>query len=389
MDRRNVVSVSWGDHLVFGDGVGRLATPDDLSRRMDAWRDELGADSMHWRENASYEHAGRLHVGRGHETRIERDNRVDWDELGVSSERAWAAGVKPWVYVTPLSEGWPLAPARARAISHHNEWHGRDVAWQSNFSRAHPEYAEIDRSGTVRQWGVLSLAYPEVRAFHRERFLRHLDGRRFEGMFVCLRSESKPAEHADQFGFGEPVRADFQRLHGRDIARQDFDVQAWRDLRGGYLTLFFRELKAELATRGVKLGVGCARGDVIGPPFGNMTLDWRGWVREGIVDRLVIDQDSSHCPSLWIRLWPMHNGCGYLQDYLENLGLPPLESHIRDVYAPVVSGSSTQLFVARQWRERDPAEEERLLAIPGLSGLVFGSYRFDNPAAVARGDWRA
>lgn len=389
MERGNVVSVSWGDHLVFGDGERRLATPDDLSRRMAVWRDELGADSLHWRENGSYEHLGRLFVGRGHRTRIPEDNVVKWDEVGEVSARARAAGLSSWLYVAPLSEGWPLPPRAERAASYHNEWHGRDVAWQSHFSRANPEFAEVDRTGLVPQWGVLSMAYPEVRAHFRERFVGLLDGRDIDGMFVCLRSESKPAEHGDQFGFGEPVRSDFQRLHGRDILHEDFDVQAWRDLRGSYLTQFLRELRADLAARGVKLGVGCARGDVLGPPFGNATLDWRGWVAEGLVDRLVVDQDSSHCPSLWIRLWPMHSGYAYRQNYLDGVAMPPLEEHLRDVYAPVMAAGRTQLFVARQWRERDPDAEERIRAIPGVGGLVFGSYRFDNPAAVARGDWRA
>ena len=389
MQHGNVVSVSWGDHLVFGEGVGRLATPDDLARRLPAWRNELGADSMHWRENGSYEHLGRLHVARGHGTRIEQDMAVSWDEVGVMSAHARAAGISPWLYVAPLSEGWPLPPRAERAVSYHNEWHGRDVAWQSHVSRAHPEWAEVDRSGRVRQWGVLSMAYPEVRAHFRDRFLRLLDGLGIDGLFVCLRSESRPADHADQFGFSEPIRADFQRLHGRDILHEDFDVAAWRNLRGSYLTQFLRELRAELVPRGVRLGVGCARGDVLGPPFGNATLDWRGWVREGLVDRLVIDQDSSHCPSLWIRLWPMHAGYGYVQNYLEGIAMPPLEEHLRDVYRPVLAGSGTELFVARQWCERDPAADERIRDIPGVSGLVLGSFRFDNPGAVARGDWRA
>ena len=41
----NIVSVSWGDHLSFGEGDGRLDTPEKLRRRMPVWRDELGAGS--------------------------------------------------------------------------------------------------------------------------------------------------------------------------------------------------------------------------------------------------------------------------------------------------------------------------------------------------------
>jgi len=45
----NVVSVSWADHLVFGEEDGRLDTPEKVWRRMRVWRDELGADVLHWR----------------------------------------------------------------------------------------------------------------------------------------------------------------------------------------------------------------------------------------------------------------------------------------------------------------------------------------------------
>src|SRR4029453_2295121 len=45
----NIVSVSWGDHLSFGEGDGRLDTPEKLQRRLAVWRDELGASALHWR----------------------------------------------------------------------------------------------------------------------------------------------------------------------------------------------------------------------------------------------------------------------------------------------------------------------------------------------------
>ncbi len=48
LERCNIVSVSWGDHLMFGEGDGRLASPDALQRRMERWRDDLGASILHW-----------------------------------------------------------------------------------------------------------------------------------------------------------------------------------------------------------------------------------------------------------------------------------------------------------------------------------------------------
>src|SRR5688572_32892310 len=49
----NIVSVSWSDHLSFGEREGRLDTPEKLKRRLLVWRDELGAGALHWRMTRS------------------------------------------------------------------------------------------------------------------------------------------------------------------------------------------------------------------------------------------------------------------------------------------------------------------------------------------------
>ena len=130
---------------------------------------------------------------------------------------------------------------------------------------------------------------------------------------------------------------------------------------------------------GKKLAVGAARGDVLGPPLGNATLQWRDWVEGGLIDHLIIDQDSSSCPSTWLDLWPMHRG----------VGLPALAEHIDRVYGPVLKDRQTTLYVARQWAPRDREMEASLLDRPAVGGLVFSTFRHDNPGPVARGDWRA
>ena len=49
MTGRNIASLCWEDHLVFGEGDGRLATADALRRRLERWRDDLDAGIVHWR----------------------------------------------------------------------------------------------------------------------------------------------------------------------------------------------------------------------------------------------------------------------------------------------------------------------------------------------------
>ncbi len=382
---RNIASVSWGDHLTYGEADGLLDTPDKLRSRMEVWRDELGAGVLHWRHGRRTK-KGRYYAAPEYRRAVRRyRNDMDWDDFEVVPRMAHELGMRAYLYVSLFAEGWPLAPKKVREVSHHNAMHGQHVSWQSDFSRANPDYVMVDRTGQHRQWGVLCLAYPEVREYLRTEFLGLLEGYEWDGLFVCLRTEARPADFADQFGFNEPVRREYQGRYGRDILSEDFDVQLWRDLLGEYLTGFLAELRAELPNE-TRLAIGCARGDVIGPPLGNATLQWPQWVEGGLVDDLVIGQSSSQCPSLWHQLWPMHRGYGYVQNYHDGYNMPTLEDHLR-VYGSVMREHATRLYVARQWSEPSESEEAELLGQQGAAGLAFSTFRYDNPGPIARGNW--
>jgi hypothetical protein len=385
----NIVSVSWGDHISFGEGDGKLDTPEKLRRRLAVWRDELGAGAVHWRMLRS-RIPGTYSAAPGYRHPSETAARGQgWDDFEIVPAMAREASLSPWLYVTVWDEGWPLAPEQVRRVSYHNEMHGQHVAWQSDLTRDHPQWLTVDGAGRERQLGVVSLAYPEARHAFVQRWMGLIEPTEFDGLFVCLRSQSRPADTADQFGFNEPARRDFLDRYGIDVTREAFVIDAWRDLLGSYLTALIGELRVALERAGKRLAIGGARGDVVGPPLGNATLPWRDWVRLNLVDRLVINQNSSQCPSMWHQLWPMHRGTGYVQNYLDGTGLPSLVEHVSETYRPVIADSRVKLFVARQWCERSPEAEARLCATPGVAGLVFGSFRHDNPDAVRRNDWRA
>jgi hypothetical protein len=389
MEQGNIVSVSWGDHLTFGEGEGRLASPDVVQRRMEGWRDELNAATVHWRLTRTHI-KGNYYTARGRRHSLrDQERNLDWNFFLVVPHLAHSLGMKAYLYVSLFDEGWPLPPKKIRQKSYHNAMHFQHISWQSKFSRQKPEYALTDRSDRQRQWGVLCLAYPEVRSHFCSRFVDLLENTEFDGLFVCLRSQSRPADFADQFGFNEPVRQDYLARYGRDICTEDFDLQAWRDLLGEYLTTFLSELCHRLKQLGVRLAVGVPRGEVLGPPMGNSTLYWREWLKHGIIDELVINQNSSQCPSMWHHLWPMHRGYGYLENYLDGFNMPPLLDHLNSAYEPVFRDYPVDLYVARQWTERSEREESRLLAQTIVKGLVFSSFRFDNPGPLARGNWTA
>lgn len=386
----NIASVSWPDHLVFGEDDGRLGTVDALARRMDRWQAELGAGTIHWREvRTRRDHARTYAAPDNPRTQELAIRAVDWDDFAVVPALAHERDMRAELYVSVLDEGKPLASKRERDRSFHNAMHGQHVTWQSTFSRANPEYTVVDRSGQHRQWGVLSFSYPAVRQHFRDRIAGYLDGYEWDGVFLCLRTQARPAAFADQFGFNPPVVEAMQERAGIDILHEDFDLAAGRALQGAFFTTFLRELRGDLKARGVGLSVGVPRGDIIGPPVGNWPIEWRKWAREGLIDTLVVDQNSSQCPSMWHQLWPMHRGYGYLQNYTNDLDLPPLPTLLDDAYQPIVDETGLKLYVARQWHPRCDTTEAELRSRPAVSGLVFSTYRHDNPGAISRGDFRA
>jgi hypothetical protein len=78
----------------------------------------------------------------------------------------------------------------------------------------------------------------------------------------------------------------------------------------------------------------------------------------------------------------MHRGYGYQQNYLDGYNMPSLLDHLNSEYEPALKDKPVDLYVARQWNERSEVEEKELLSQPVVRGLVFSSFRFDNPGPV-------
>ena len=167
----------------------------------------------------------------------------------------------------------------------------------------HPEWVPVDKYGYRRQGGTIELAYPEARRALVDLHVRLALEAGYDGVLFLSYVENFSLRFQDEFGFSEPIVAEFKRRYGIDIRYEPFNRHASRDdwyrLRGEYLTAYLRELKAALKPHNIKLGMFI---DPRTPRFpllwatlphtyctlGHIYFDLESWVREGIVDELSV-----------------------------------------------------------------------------------------------------
>ncbi len=344
------LNVSWGDHIVVGHDLAKLDTAEKIRLAMKRWKQVAGVRHVFWRVSAIALERDFVYDPKWHgsyKTTV-KDILGRFDPLAAAVAAAHAEGLRIYAYHTIFDEGCPPDVLYGGTSP---------FPWQSKFTRAHPEYLVVDRTGAKRQWGVLEYAYPEVRRYKIGQFRWFMKQYDFDGMYVCTRSHSPPAESADQFGFNDPVVREFRKRFGVDIRTQPFDVEKWRRLRGEFLSQFFRELRSALPGKIVFAAV--PRGQYLGPPYGNLFLDWRTWVRDGLVDGLVIGVISGK----W--LYPNQARTdrekGYLCSQEEDLGMRPVREDVEQVYGPVCRRYGRMLFLnsggcadsapARRWKD--------------------------------------
>lgn len=381
--KEKAMIISWGD-VIEGPhtGVARLDTVDKVRQATRTWKSK-GVQKVLFRADnfrvlLFHQH---LVTRPGHEE-LWSKTRSAWDSglLEAAVKAMKEVGIEPFVWLTILDEGCP--PTVLYSDSH-------PFPWQSHFTRENPRFLSCDRSLSENarkyHWGFLEYAYPEVRRYMLKVIRAFSDGFGFDGVFLSLRSHAPPPDHADQFGFNQPVVQEFKRRYGRDILRQSFDLEKWRELRGDFLTGFLREVKTHLEKQGQKLSIGVQQGEHLGPPFGNMRLQWRRWVEEGIIDELVV----GHITQVRAR-YPhrTQREMGYLQSQEDNVGLPPIEEALREEYGPLCSKNGVKLYLspgrfnmtfshpAYGRGRQSPEVRARLLEaaeqIPGVTGVLHG-----------------
>ncbi len=172
---------------------------------------------------------------------------------------------------------------------------------------AHPEWAPQDRHGARRQGGPIELAYPDARKALIDIIVKESVKAGYDGITFLTYVENYSLRFADEFGFSEPIVADFKRQYKIDIRAEPFKRGAsredWMRLRGSYVTAFIRELRAALAPHHIKLGMIVNSNDPRQPQSWNVPeltltagghhMDIDAWIRDALVDELEIYGNNS------------------------------------------------------------------------------------------------
>lgn len=300
--------VSWGDLIFFygPDTDPGLNTKDQITRMIAEWK-RRGCTSVFWRTekesplvrlNTSTTYAEGSFIM----AEIKRLN-AGLDTTAIARDVCRNLGITFYIWNSLYDDGTP-------ADKPHRFWK-QGFPWRNTFFDQHPELEVRDRKGNV-QWGIREMAYPLARQEKIDEYLDLVRKYQPDGVFFYLHSHSAASLHGDQYGFNQPVVDEFKKRYDIDILtdpRFDYEnpafdpkdemVEKWRSLRGEYLTTFFREAKAALEKEkpGLGIAINTQGGDWFGPPFGNMKIDWRTWIKEDLANMLVM------------RTW-MAGGCG-------------------------------------------------------------------------------
>lgn len=148
------------------------------------------------------------------------------------------------------------------------------------FAADHRQFRLVSRDGRKACVGALCFAYPEVRDY-LFRYVDELLDYGVAGFMFCTKScHGMPL--GTEFGFNEPIVAEFKRRHSVDVRTQPYDEEAWLDLQGEYILSWVKEATQRIHARGGMTGLAL-RG-MTRSHYAN--LDWRKFVAAHAADEL-------------------------------------------------------------------------------------------------------
>lgn len=309
-----------------------------------------------------------------------RDILEAFDPLEAAVRLAHKYGIKLYAWITLMDEYYMRK--------------GDTVGLESEFVMKHPEYTWISRDGKHRMLGAICYDYPEV-VEHRLREIEEVLEYDIDGLYLCTRSHAKhsiPVLEEDFYGYNEPWVRKYKERYGIDVLTEDFDSGLLSQIRGESFTEFLRLAGERVRRKGIPLVVGLRKGKHEAMnmyPYAKIFLDWRKWVKEGIVDEVSMcagedfhdqppewlaeigEEMAEYClahgkrMNVWVRLWDWSN------KYVDRLSVPcptkPAEV-IRDIMSTLAAYPKLNTVALHEalnvefhnlWEDIDPRRYER------------------------------
>lgn len=133
-----------------------------------------------------------------------------------------------------------------------------------------------------RYYGIVELAYPEARA-HKLAKLRELAAYEFDGFAYSIRTHTL-GRKPQHYGYNDATRNAFRQRYGKDIATDEFDREAWLDLRAEAVNAYLAEAGKLLQPR--PLYMDFPRQEPGAPyigRYGGLPFQADAWVRDQAV----------------------------------------------------------------------------------------------------------
>ena len=352
----NMLSLSLGDLYAIGRGDERVDSPERIESAIRQWKEMFDCKIVLWRiEDMHLDHfdtAKKGYIGK-HIAKV-RAMRQAFDNHKAGREAAHKNGMKFYLNLSFNDGGWPEIADGCKVY----------YCFQDKVLIAHPEYQEVDKKG-VHHYGYLDLSNPEARKYIIARIAKYVKDLQADGLYLNSRSHSGVysqdkrykfgPHHADRFGFGKNLVAEYKKRYGIDIitderfdytsknfAPNSVEVENWRKLRGEYFLTFYNEMKAAIGDKTLILSLPL--GDYMGTSGGNIYVDHARIIKERIGDALVLGASSGYVPV------GMQRKLGYLtsEAHEANFNVPTFAQYCKK-YGNLATANNIKFYTIQQF----------------------------------------
>ena len=294
--------LSTGDNLFYYKWFP-IDSPAGIGASFDIFKSHYNVDRIIWRgaqaQWMANDNVFRPEPEETHDLYVMEMDLETKDRLSHrGAEEAKKRGLAYWGYMPLFEVGAGPEAVAMMGVGPYN--------FEEKFRAEHPEFRLYDRAG-ITSGGTIEFGYPQVRKAFLDRYEKMLkDGGDFsiyDGIIFYTYVENFFPRFSDQFIFSDIASKEFKARHGVDVYTEDFDTDKYLALRGEYVTQYLREMRQLFDRYGKKLAFYIdarepeipmrwpSYPDILVP--GRVKMDWRAWVKEGLVDEIVLRSAST------------------------------------------------------------------------------------------------